>query len=124
MKAKILFQLRGTQRMLLISLLATGNILIYLAKCKNSYNWNFGYNQIFYQRFQLKNKQNIPGCGINAVKGCTFFVDKIDPIKFEVADGPDLQSGKRYTLILDYDYMITLINIKIASFVEKILFIS
>ena len=41
-----------------------------------------------------------------------------------MADGPDLQSGKRYTLILDYDYMIILINIKIAFFVEKILIIS
>ena len=45
-------------------------------------------------RFQLKNSQNIPGCGINAMKGCTFFVDKIEPILFEVEDGPNLQSGK------------------------------
>ena len=44
--------------------------------------------------FELKNKQNIPGCGINAIKGCTFFIDKIDPIKFEVADSPNLQTGK------------------------------
>ena len=45
-------------------------------------------------RFQLKNAQNIPGCGINAMKGCTFFVEKIDPIKFKVQDGPNCQSGK------------------------------
>ncbi len=46
-----------------------------------------------YFRFQLKNAQNIPGCGINAMKGCTFFVDKIDPIKFKVQDGPNCLSG-------------------------------
>ena len=80
--------------------------------------------QKFYSRFQLKNKQNIPGCGINAVKGCTFFVDKIDPIKFEVADGPDLQSGKSSDLILDYNYIIISIDIKIYIYVITKLFIS
>ena len=58
-----------------------------------------GIDEIFYS-FELKNKQNIPGCGINAVKGCTFFIDKIDPIKYEVTDGPDLQTGTILLIII------------------------
>ena len=56
---------------------------------------NVNYEKsLFGFSFELKNKQNIPGCGINAIKGCTFFIDKIDPIKFEVDDSPNLQTGK------------------------------
>ena len=54
----------------------------------------------FFYSFELKNKQNIPGCGINAVKGCTFFIDKIDPIKYEVTDGPNLQTGTIMMIII------------------------
>ena len=58
---------------------------------------NVNYEKsLFGFSFELKNKQNIPGCGINAIKGCTFFIDQIDPIKFEVADSPNLQTGKIY----------------------------
>ena len=64
--------------------------------------WLFSDMMRFFYSFELKNKQNIPGCGINAVKGCTFFIDKIDPIKYEVTDGPDLQTGTVLLIITTF----------------------
>ena len=55
--------------------------------------------------FTIKQAQNIGGCGLEIMRGRNFRCDKVDPIAFEVDEGPKCFTGGEFHRQLESEFM-------------------